>query len=131
MRISDWSSDVCSSDLGQPRHASEHKPAFFARWFMSTNHKDIGTLYLIFAILAGIIGATISGLMRLQLAQPGIQYLPLWAGTEDFAGGIPLWNVMVTAHGLILLFFVILPDRVGGFAQWFVTIMLGAPDLAL
>src|SRR3546814_3023323 len=99
MRISDWSSDVCSSDLGQPRHASEHKPAFFARWFMSTNHKDIGTLFLIFAILAGIIGAPISGLMRLELAQPGIQYLPLWAGTEDFAAALHLCHVLVPAHG--------------------------------
>src|SRR3546814_6889957 len=86
---------------------------------MSTNHKDIGTLYLIFAILAGIIGATISGLMRLELAQPGIQYLPLWAGTEDFAAALHLWNVMVTAHGLIMIFFVIMPAMVGGFGNWF------------
>src|SRR3546814_4874445 len=118
------------STVGQPRHASEHKPAFFARWFMSTNHKDIGTLYLIFAILAGIIGATISGLMRLELAQPGIQYLPLWAGTEDFAAALHLWNVMVTAHGLIMIFFVIMPAMVGGFGNWFVPIMIGAPDMA-
>ena len=55
---------------------ADHKPAFFERWFMSTNHKDIGTLYLIFAISAGIVGGVISGLMRLELVEHGIQYLP-------------------------------------------------------
>src|SRR3546814_3677683 len=90
MRISDWSSDVCSSDLGHA-HDADHKPAFFARWFMSTNHKDIGTLYLIFALIAGIIGGVISGVMRLELAAPGMQYLPQWAGSLD--GAYHLWNV--------------------------------------
>src|SRR3546814_16843746 len=112
------------STVGQPRHASEHKPAFFARWFMSTNHKDIGTLYLIFAILAGLIGATISGLMRLELAQPGIQYLPLWAGTEDLAAALHLWNVLVTAHGLIMLSFVPLTAPVGGFGNCFLSLII-------
>src|SRR3546814_11645100 len=74
---------------------------------MSTNHKDIGTLYLIFALIAGIIGGVISGLMRLELAAPGMQYLPEWAGSLD--GAYHLWNVFITAHGLIMVCFLVMP----------------------
>ena len=111
-------------------HDADHKPAFFARWFMSTNHKDIGTLYLIFAIVAGIIGGAISGLMRLELAMPGIQYLPAWAGTTNFDTALHMWNVLITAHGLIMVFFMVMPAMIGGFGNWFVPIMIGAPDMA-
>ncbi|MDB5697047.1 MAG: ctaD, partial [Sphingomonas bacterium] len=95
-------------------HDADHKPAFFARWFMSTNHKDIGTLYLIFAIVAGIIGGAISGLMRAELAHPGIQYLTSWAhylpgGQGGLDHSLHLWNVLITAHGLIMVFFMVMP----------------------
>ena len=116
-------------------HDADHKPGFFVRWFMSTNHKDIGTLYLIFAIVAGIIGGGISGLMRWELAHPGIQILnmawPIGAGagaTLDEA--YHHWNVLITAHGLIMVFFMVMPAMIGGFGNWFVPLMIGAPDMA-
>ena len=116
-------------------HDADHKPAFFQRWFMSTNHKDIGTLYLIFAIIAGIIGGAISGLMRAELAEPGIQYLQTWARFSDGPSATldqayHLWNVLITAHGLIMVFFMVMPAMIGGFGNWFVPIMIGAPDMA-
>ena len=97
-----------------------HKPGFFARWFCSTNHKDIGVLYFIFAIIAGLIGGGISVLMRAELQNPGIQYI-----TDG-----QMWNVLITAHGLIMVFFVVMPALIGGFGNYFVPLMIGAPDMA-
>ena len=116
-------------------HDADHKPGFFARWFMSTNHKDIGTLYLIFAIFAGIVGGAISGLMRMELAAPGIQYLQGWAsmmaGKEaSLDEAYHMWNVLITAHCLIMVFFMVMPAIIGGFGNWFVPLMIGAPDMA-
>src|SRR5918993_628565 len=115
-------------------HDADHKPGFFARWFLSTNHKDIGTLYLIFAIVAGIIGGGISGLMRWELMEPGIQVLnqgwPIGAGTANFDEWAHHWNVLITGHGLIMVFFMVMPAMIGGFGNWFVPLMIGAPDMA-
>ena len=119
----------------EAHHDADHKPGFFVRWFMSTNHKDIGTLYLIFAVTAGIIGGAISGLMRWELAEPGIQHLESWAslmaGSQaTFDEGLHMWNVLISAHGLIMVFFMVMPAMIGGFGNWFVPLMIGAPDMA-
>ena len=93
---------------------------------MSTNHKDIGTLYIIFSIIAGLVGGFFSMIMRAELHEPGVQFLTDAAGSPDGH----LWNVIVTAHGLIMVFFVVMPGLIGGFGNWFVPLMIGAPDMA-
>ncbi|HKU94582.1 MAG TPA: cytochrome c oxidase subunit 1, partial [Vineibacter sp.] len=102
----------------------DHTPGFFVRWFLSTNHKDIGTLYMILAACAGLIGGAISVYMRLELMNPGVQLM----GWHENPGHH--WNSMVTAHGLIMVFFVVMPALIGGFGNWIVPIMIGAPDMA-
>jgi len=93
---------------------------FVRRWLYSTNHKDIGTMYLIFSIAVALIGSGMSVFMRMELASPGVQYM---------SDG-HMWNVFTTAHGLIMVFFVVMPGIIGGFGNWFVPMMIGAPDMA-
>lgn len=105
---------------------ADQVPGFFTRWFMSTNHKDIGTLYIIFSIIAGVIGGLFSMLMRMELQDPGVQFIVDGAGNPNGQ----LWNTIITAHGFIMVFFVVMPGLIGGFGNWFVPLMIGAPDMA-
>src|SRR4051812_46884852 len=107
-------------------HDDHHTPSGITRWLYSTNHKDIGTMYLVFAIIAALIGATFSVVMRLELMETGVQYFNAADGTPNGH----LWNTVVTAHGLIMVFFVVMPALIGGFGNWFVPLMIGAPDMA-
>lgn len=125
-----------NDDHSHDAHHS-HTPGFFARWFLSTNHKDIGTLYLIFAIMAGIIGGGLSVVMRMELQEPGIQIFHGLAsmvygfeGDAAIDGGKHMFNVFTTAHALIMIFFMVMPAMIGGFANWMIPIMIGAPDMA-
>ena len=114
---------------------SNDERGFFLRWFMSTNHKDIGILYLFTSAGIGLIAALLSVFMRLELMDPGAQYLCLegvrfWPSAADCTPDGHLWNIMVTYHGLLMMFFVVIPALFGGFGNYFMPLMIGAPDMA-
>ena len=97
-----------------------HHPTGWRRYLFSTNHKDIGTMYLVFAIVGGVVGGAMSIWLRLELHSPGTQII---ADNQFF-------NVLITAHGLIMVFFLVMPALIGGFGNWIVPIMIGSPDMA-
>src|SRR2546429_1788926 len=122
-------------------HEEHGHPTGWRRFVYSTNHKDIGTMYLVFAIMAGAIGASMSIVMRMELQSPGLQifneainYFSFNIFGYHFPGfhfhGAHSFNVFTTAHGLIMIFFMVMPAMIGGFGNWIVPLMIGAPDMA-
>ena len=108
---------------------------FFTRWFMSTNHKDIGILYLFTAGAVGLVSVIFTVYMRMELMYPGVQYMcqegmRLWPSAAPCTPDGHLWNVIITAHGILMMFFVVIPALFGGFGNYFMPLHIGAPDMA-
>ena len=126
------------ADAAVHGHGEHHDTrGFFTRWFMSTNHKDIGVLYLFTAGIVGLISVCFTVYMRMELQHPGVQYMCL-EGARLIAAGADevctpnghLWNVMITYHGVLMMFFVVIPALFGGFGNYFMPLQIGAPDMA-
>jgi cytochrome c oxidase subunit I len=118
-------------------HDDHGHPTGWKRYVYSTNHKDIGTMYLIFAIFSGLLGGFLSLVMRMELQEPGIQIFHglasmVYSAEGDAAldAGKHMYNVFVTGHGLLMIFFMVMPAMIGGYGNWFVPLMIGAPDMA-
>ena len=119
-------------------HGHDHhdERGFFTRWFMSTNHKDIGILYLWVAGVVGFISVLFTVYMRLELMEPGVQYMCAEGArfvanaAEECTPNGHLWNVMITYHGVLMMFFVVIPALFGGFGNYFMPLQIGAPDMA-
>ena len=119
-------------------HGHDHhdKRSFFVRWFMSTNHKDIGILYLFTAGIVGFISVGFTVYMRMELMNPGVQFMCaegarlIADSTTECTPNGHLWNVLITAHGILMMFFVVIPALFGGFGNFFMPLQIGAPDMA-
>ena len=112
-------------------HGHEDHRGFFTRWFMSTNHKDIGILYLFTAGIVGFVAVALTVYMRLELMNPGVQYMCMEGfAAEECSPNGHLWNTVVTAHGVLMMFFVVIPALFGGFGNYFMPLHIGAPDMA-
>ena len=109
-------------------HGHEHQKSFFTRWFCSTNHKDIGTLYLITAGFMGLVAVFFTMVMRAELMHAGVD-LAIFQDADGNPNG-HMWNVYITGHGILMMFFVIIPAMFGGFGNYFMPLQIGAPDMA-
>jgi cytochrome c oxidase subunit 1 len=130
------------ADAAAHAHDDHPKKGFFTRWFMSTNHKDIGILYLFTAAALGLVSVLMTVYMRMELMEPGVQYMCMEnigqgvmahltpSATEACTPNGHLWNVTVTYHGILMMFFVVIPALFGGFGNYFMPLMIGAPDMA-
>jgi cytochrome c oxidase subunit I len=117
--------------------AEDGRPRGLRRFLFSTNHKDIGTLYIMTGAIGGIVAYLLSLGIRLELASPGVQIFPglaqLLHGADSstaFDAGKNLYNMFITVHGVLMIFYMAMPILIGGFGNWIVPLMIGAPDMA-
>ncbi len=124
------------ADAAAHGHDHHDERSFFTRWFMSTNHKDIGILYILTGGLVGFVSVCFTIFMRYELMDPGVQYMCLEGARLVADAATPctpnghLWNVLITGHGVTMMFFVVIPVLFGGFGNFFMPLQIGAPDMA-